>query len=501
MERFDPHAPVIIGVGQVKERPEADEEGSTSVELIVAAVNAAIADAGGSLQVGMVDWVGIEDVLARPDRLSSPPHAEVLAGLGIEPRHAESSPSPSGNFPVRLLNDLSNRIASGEVRIGVVAGGEAMRNFVRQGGGRVGESGTDVIRNYRASGEEALLRRYGFLTPVDVYPLYEQATRHAWGQTGTEANWESARIWAGNAKMAAENPFAWITKAPTVEEIATPSARNPIISYPYLRMMVANSSVNMAAALVVTSWAQARHLGIPDERIVFVGYGAAANERNGNLDRESFSESPAMQVSLARALELNEVQAGELDHVELYSCFPCIPKMARRVIGWPIDRPHSIYGGLTFGGGPIGNAMTHALVCLVERIRGGSRIGLVFANGGFATKNHSIVLRSTPVPGGFTPRSFDFQSEADRRRGPIPPLLDQYEGSARVETYTVSYREGRPLHATIVARAPTGGRVLACVVADNTEAIGALTDPDLQCVGMAGEIVSDPDGHAQWRFG
>lgn len=31
--------------------------------------------------------------------------------------------------------------------------------------------------------------------------------------------------------------------------------------------------------------------------------------------------------------------------------------MARSVIGWPLGRFHSIYGALTFGGGPIGNCM------------------------------------------------------------------------------------------------------------------------------------------------
>src|SRR3546814_3982118 len=71
--------------------------------------------------------------------------------------------------------------------------------------------------------------------------------------------------------------------------------------------------------------------------------------------------------------------------------------MARRILGWPWDRPATVFGGLTFGGGPIANYMSHAIVSMVDRLRSEGRYGFLFANGGFATDNHCIVLGNRPI--------------------------------------------------------------------------------------------------------
>src|SRR3546814_7018634 len=74
-----------------------------------------------------------------------------------------------------------------------------------------------------------------------------------------------------------------------------------------------------------------------------------------------------------------------------------VPKMARRILGGPWDRPATVFGGLTFGGGPIANYMSHAIVSMVETLRREGRYGFLFANGGFATDNHCIVLGKEPI--------------------------------------------------------------------------------------------------------
>src|SRR3546814_1966644 len=69
-----------------------------------------------------------------------------------------------------------------------------------------------------------------------------------------------------------------------------------------------------------------------------------------------------METAIARTLALNAMTVEDFGHVELYSCFPCVPKMARRILGWPWDRPATVFGGLTFGGCPIANYMSHAKI-------------------------------------------------------------------------------------------------------------------------------------------
>src|SRR3546814_17282746 len=80
---------------------------------------------------------------------------------------------------------------------------------------------------------------------------------------------------------------------------------------------------------------------------------AAAKEPASILARDRYDHSVSMETAIARTLALNAMTVEDFGHVELYSCFPCVPKMARRILGWPWDRPATVFGGLTFGGGPI----------------------------------------------------------------------------------------------------------------------------------------------------
>lgn len=207
-----------------------------------------------------------------------------------------------------------------------------------------------------------------------------------------------------------------------------------------------------------------------------------------------------MGVSLRRTLELNAMSIEEIDLVELYSCFPCVPKMARRILGWPVEKPASVFGGLTFGGGPIGNYMSHAVVSMVHRLREKNGVGRLFANGGFATHNHTILLGSAPIPAAVFPRAFDFQAEADAARGAAPAMAEPYEGPATIETYTVLYeRDGSARQGVVVARTPAGERTLAKVLAADTDGIAFLTDGVVEPVATPGTIETGPEGDRVWR--
>ena len=282
-------------------------------------------------------------------------------------------------------------------------------------------------------------------------------------------------------------------------EVIAPSDNNRLIAFPYTKLQVANSSVNQGAGFIVTSLAEARRRGIADDRLVYVGYGAAAHESGNFLARDRYDASPSLATSIERTMELNAVATDDLAHVELYSCFPCVPKMARRVLDWPLDKPATVFGGLTFGGGPIGNYMSHAVVAMVEKLRGTGDKGLLFANGGYATHNHTILLSGAPTGAAF-PQDFDYQAEADERRDDVPPLDKDYVGSAVIESYTVHYgRDGAPKSGVVVVRTPDGARSLASVPADDAETIAFLTDGKREPVGVSGRIVRKGENLAIWH--
>jgi len=498
-EKYNP-IPVIIGVGQINDREEPKKASVTldSLGLMEAALRAADLDAGGG-------WLGQLDSLGVVDQISYPELGDVSAPLarrvGAAPRICYKSGYASGDSPLLLLNEAANRIGAGEIKVAAIAGGEALRTAARRTASSApsGAAADNAVRAVAMRRGPSYRHRYGLIAPVDVYPLYENAARAAYGQTLAQGQAESAAIWSRFSEVAEGNSGAWLRRRVSADEIMTVSAANRPIAFPYCKLMVANSSVNQGAGFIVTSLTEARARGISDDRLIFVGRGAAAHEPVDLMARANYAESPSMIVSIRKALHLNGLVTADLDQVELYSCFPCVPKMARRVIGWPVERAASVFGGLTFGGGPIGNYMSHAVVSMVLALRQTGRHGLLFANGGLATHNHSIVLSRAPAAPNIFPQSFDFQAEADSLRGTAPPVQEDYLGPATVETYTVLYdREGSAQHGAIIGRAPNGARFIAKVPAADRAAIHWLTSGEQEPVGMPGTAVKGADGDTWW---
>jgi acetyl-CoA C-acetyltransferase len=491
--------PVIIGGGQVNDRPVDPDAGLDSLGLMIAALKAAEQDCGVGPLLSELGSIGIVDQISFRDlgNLCAP----VAEAIGANPTINYQSAAPHGDTPIRLLNEAANRIGAGEISLAAVVGGEALRTAAGRAAKRA--SGEDksysAVRKVATRQEPNFAQMHGLIAPVDVYPLYENAGRAAYGQSLAEAQAESAAIWAGMSNVAAANPGAWIRTAVTEEAVLASGEGNRPIAFPYNKLMVANSSVNQGAAFIVASLAEARRRGVREDRMIYVGMGAAAKEAGSILRRDRYDRSVSMDTAIRRTLALNEMRAEDFDFAELYSCFPCVPKMARRTLGWPLEKPATVFGGLTFGGGPIANYMSHAVVSMVDLLRTDGRTGFLFANGGFATDNHCIVLSNQPIAAAQFPQDFDYQAEADAAREPIPPMDESYAGPATMETYTIFYgRDGQPRAGVVVARAPDGARTLAHVDITNAAMIAYLTDGQAEPVGTSGLIVDAGEGRRLW---
>lgn len=485
--------PVVIAVGEICDRPEIEIEGLDSIELMLAALRNAESEVGRAV-LDRLDWLGVEDQISFPNPA---PHDDLAARLPNRPARAVKTFEASGDGPLQLINDAANLIGRGEIRLAAAVGAEALRTAAKRAQADVAAGRTpprSSIGDVATERARPLARKYGLLTPIDVYPLYENATRAAWGQTLAEGQRETARIWSDFSVVAAANPNAWMRRAVTPEQVGEVTADNRMVSFPYTKLMVANASVNMGAAVIIASLAMARELGVPEDRIVYVGPGAAAHEDEDFLQRDSYSRSASLETTVTAALERNALEPGDIDHVELYSCFPCVPKMARRVLGWPVDAPASVYGGLTFGGGPIGNCMMHAAAQMVHKLRASGEHGLIVANGGYATHSHSLVLTRRPVAAGTFPQDYNVQAEADHRRGAVPELIEDYEGDGVIETFTIPFdRHGMPLHGTVIARTPDGARFLAHVPREDEATLAFLMTEEDQPVGSAGHAIRKED--------
>ena len=478
--------PVIVGVGQFNDRPEDPEQGFDSLGLMEKSLRMADQDAGGG-------WLSAIESLAIVGQISYPQLGDVAPplakALGADPQHTETT-QPMGDSPLRLLSEAANRIGAGEIEVAAVVGGEALRtaDYHAKKEPAVNKDSSSLARMRRSRPKNYRIQ-LGLKSAADVYALFENAGRAAYGQSLAEGQNETGEIWAQFAEVAKHNPGAWLRNGATAEEIKTVSTDNRPISHPFSKFMVANPSVNQGAAFLVTSLAEAQRRDVPDEQLIFIGHGANASEAYDPLARDRYDRSPAMDVSIKKALEINQLSVDELDYVELYSCFPCVPKMARRTLNWPLNKPATVFGGLTFGGGPIANYMTHAVVSMAIKLREKGSKGLLYANGGLATYNHTLFLSKQPIEQAVFPQDFNFQQQADDLRGPLPAIDEDYEGPATIETYTVAYhRDGTAKLGIIVAKTVEGGRTMANVLETDQTTLTFLTDGKVQPVGSKGSI-------------
>ena len=484
--------PVIIGVGEFLDRPGDAGAGLEPLELLIRAAQSAEQDAGVRC-LRRIDTVRVVSQISWPYR--------DLAGLltrRLRLRAAESIYGPvGGESPLRLLLEAAVEIACGESQVALLCGAEALKSamFHAARGETPGWSDEDPLQKLPAAEDyvTAHAARYGLIKPVDVYPLYENATRAAWGQSIETAQRESGEIWSDMSRTAAANPCAWSGKPLSAEEIITPSGKNRPIAYPYPKFLVAQLGVNQAAAILLTHLEAARDMGVPQDRIVYVGSGAGAHEPYDFLARERYDLVPAMSASLQQTLELNGITTADLDLYELYSCFPCVPKLARRALGLSATTTLSVTGGLTFFGGPGNNYMTHAVAAMVRALRAGrGHRGLLYGNGEFLTKHHALVLADAPPA---TPlRNVDLQEGVEAQRGEPPRLLEHYEGPCSIETYTVSYGpRSEPDRGAVIARTRSGERVVCRVTAADVETLSALVSGE-EIIGRAATVYDGRDG-------
>jgi acetyl-CoA C-acetyltransferase len=352
-----------------------------------------------------------------------------------------------------------------------------------------------------AAFQKPMAVKLGVFRPITVYPFYEAATSAHWGQTPREAMAESGRLWSVYSNVASQNPNAWLKRRFAPDEITTPTPDNRLIAWPYTKLMVANPTVNMGAAVLMTSLAKAKAAGIAEHRLVHVWGGASAEEPRDYLIRDQFFESHPQNAVLKAILDLVGGDGKAFDAIELYSCFPCVPKMARRTLGLGADVQPTVTGGLTFFGAPLNTYMTHAACAMVRKLRGGARLGLLYGQGGFVTKHHGLVL-SRQAPQHALAQDTSVQAEADQHRGAVPDFVTEAGGKGSVESFTVIYgRHGEVEHGVAMLRTSDNARALARVPAHDNATLAHLLNMDRTPVGSQGDIVTADDGVVEWRVG
>jgi acetyl-CoA C-acetyltransferase len=493
--------PVIVGVGEITDRPADLKSGLEPLALLEEALKRAEADSGGKL-LGDIQSLDIVNFLSWRYR---DPQKLLSDRLGITPKHAYYGPV-GGESPIRYLHEAAQRIARGECSVAAVCGAEAQSTATKAERAKVDLPWTpfahDVEEPKRgAAFQKPMAVKLGVFRPITVYPFYEAASSAHWGQTPREAMAESGALWSTYSSVAAQNLNSWLKRSFTSDEITTPTPDNRLIAWPYNKLMVANPTVNMGGAILMTSLAKAKAAGIAEDRLVHVWGGASAEEPRDYLIRDQFFESHPQNAVLKAVMDLAGGDGKAFDAIELYSCFPCVPKMARRTLGLGADVQPTVTGGLTFFGAPLNTYMTHAACAMVRKLRGGAKLGLLYGQGGFVTKHHGLVL-SRQAPQGPLAQDTSVQAEADSHRRAVPEFVTEADGKGKVESFTVLYgRAGEVEHGVVMLRTAANDRALARVPARDDATLAHLLNMDRTPVGSLGDISTADDGVLEWRVG
>jgi acetyl-CoA C-acetyltransferase len=493
--------PILVGTGQVTQREPDPALALSPMDLTATSGRKAAEDSGaGAALLKSLDTI----VLLRSfsdtswrficpfGKYANPPRS-LANRLGLENSTRLIYTHPGGNMPQWCVNRMFEMITRGEMEAGMIAGGEALatqKNAQRGGlkldwnedpGGSFEEWGVDK------RGWSDIEDRHRMAGAIFAYPMFENSIRGDKGRSISEHSLEMGRLFSNFASVAANNPLADRRQGFTAKQIATVSSYNPYIGFPYTKLMNSNAFIDQSAAIILTSVAKAKELGIPKEKWVYLHGCADAYDHWYLSDRINFHSSPAMSKVAQEAFEMADCTLADIDALDLYSCFPSAVQIACDEMGVSLDDPRglTITGGLPYFGGPGNNYVTHSIAEMINKVRAQPGIkGLVTANGNYVTKQSAGIYSAEPAEKPFAPKDPSiYQAEINSQKG--PSVTEFANGDASIETYTIMHDRKGPSFGILFGRLSDGSRFIANTP-DDVELMLSMTLEDY--LGVSGKV-------------
>jgi acetyl-CoA C-acetyltransferase len=460
------NTPVLVGAGEYSERiDDSDYRGLSPVQLAFEAGKRAINDALSLKSLAShVDAIAavrtFEDSAPRLAGLFGKSNnfpRSIAKRLGIQPKTAIWEIA-GGQSPQHLTGEICEKIYAGKITMGLLVGAEAISTTRYYGGKKQKLDWSETMEGSvedRGPGSDEMISphmvRHGVLGTPPAYALFENARRARLKMSREDYRSAMGRLFAPFTRVAARNPHSMSSAVYSAEDLATVTEKNRMIADPYPRRMVARDQVNQGAALLITSVAKARELGIEEEKWVYL-HGYADLAERLPLEREDLGASPAAILAARSALATAHVGMDEITCLDLYSCFPIAVFNLCDGLGLSTDDPGglTVTGGLPFFGGAGNNYSMHAIAEMMGKLRENpGSFGFVGANGGVLSKYSAGVYSTRPAEFKVCD-SKPLQQKINCLE--TPGITEQAEGEAVIETYTIVYNQGVPGTAIVVGR-------------------------------------------------
>ncbi|MEM1141868.1 MAG: hypothetical protein AAGI88_04720 [Pseudomonadota bacterium] len=444
---------------------------------------AAIRNSGGSRIADAIDTIAFVKLFSdsapiwacKLGRSSNPPES-VARRIGAKPRDRIYSET-CGSVPQTLLIEAFADLQAGRRESVLLCGAEAIKNQRR--------AERNALPLDWNENHEARLQDRGFgpmvvspqelhnglPAPIYYYSLMEDFRRQSLGFSTAEYLRHECELLLSLNEVAASNPYAQFPAALSADDLLGAEHITQI----YTKRMVAQDSVNQGAALLLTTVAKARQLGIPEENWVFM-HGAAYGMEHFMGTRPDLGRSPIAEQVVHRSLAMAGIGASELSLLDIYSCFPVAVTAVADALQRKTDGSDSLTltGGLAYFGGPGNNYAMHSLAEMWSQLRHDrSQFGYVHANGGMLSKHSGGVFSCRP-------------SEAEWSQvGTVTPMDDQpileWEANPAKGTalaHCVHYRKGEPVAGVILANTPEGKRFVCRTAKGELDTLRQLVADD-----------------------
>lgn len=451
------HTPVLVGLGESTQRHDDPRNALEPLALMAQAVQTAVADTGaadalhgcGYIAVPGGRWAYANPAGAMARLFGAAQACTVLSTVGV--------------LQQTLVGEACARIARGEVQTALVCGADAgwrLQSAQRLGVALQDSQQTDAPHLRMVPTEE--MRHpaeldAGLAMPMGIYAMMDSALRARQGWSIAQHRDRLATLYARLARIAVDNPHAWLREAPDAQAIRG-GADNPMLAFPYTRLHCSNWSVDQAAALVFCSQARAVELGIPRERWIHPLGSAESNHMVPMVARSDVSRCPGARIAGQALLQASGIKAHDIALIDLYSCFPFAVTSFADALGLPLERDLSVTGGMSFAGGPWNNYVLQATVRAASLMRQGQGdTALVSCVSGVVTKQGFGLYAREPL------RSFlriDV-TPAVARAMPVREVVRGYSGRATVAGCTVLRERQQAPRAVLLLDTPEGRRAIA----------------------------------------
>jgi acetyl-CoA C-acetyltransferase len=457
---MDLNTPVLVGIHAIQQRAQDPHEAVEAIELMVQAVTAAAQDAGNDALLHRVStirvprgmWAYADPGRLIGDRIGAPKVHTVLAELGV--------------LQQTLITDACVAIAEGREEIAIVSGGETKYRdqLLSRAGETVPETGQgDISPDTHLVPAEPILHplelERGLMMPVRAFAILDNHIRYSEKKSLAEHQSELSELMLAMSEIASGNPAAWQQETLAPEDLLADSKGNRPLSFPYHKRHASNWSVNQASAMIFCSVGVARELNIPEEKWVYPVSSAESWHVVPVFQRGSLGRSKGAELATASALALADRTIEQVDHVDLYSCFPSPVRILQRELGLASDRAVTVTGGMASAGGPLNNYVLQATVRMAEVLRTQpGQTGMTTCVSGFLNKFGAAIWASTAPA-----KAFQFENVTDEviRQSDTREVAADYEGPATVASYTVVYMNDIPIEAVAVCDVPGGARTVA----------------------------------------